>query len=127
MKPRVVITHWVHEEVIRFLEQSCEVIPNDQRESLPSEEILRRTRNAHGVIVFMPDSIDDDFLSVCPDPSRKSVSKVSVPSVVMLSRTLEEFEIALGLPIGNMVQIGQPFIFLEVEPGVEHFLAEHPL
>jgi phosphonate dehydrogenase len=67
MKPRVVITHWVHDEVVRLLEESCEVIANHERESLSREEILRRTQDAQGIIVFMPDSIDDDFLAACPN------------------------------------------------------------
>ncbi len=40
MKPRVVITHWVHSEVIEFLTQSCEVVVNHTKETLPREEIL---------------------------------------------------------------------------------------
>jgi phosphonate dehydrogenase len=67
MRHRVVITHWVHQEVIRLLEPSCDVIPNNDREPLPLEEILRRTQDAHGIMVFMPDTIDDHFLSVCPN------------------------------------------------------------
>jgi phosphonate dehydrogenase len=67
MRHRVVITHWVHPEVIRLLEQSCEVIANTTRETLPSDEVLRWAQNADGIMVFMPDSIDDDFLAACPN------------------------------------------------------------
>lgn len=67
MKPRVVITHWVHDEVVRLLEESCEVIANHERETLSRDQVLRRTQDAHGIIVFMPDSIDDDFLAACPN------------------------------------------------------------
>ncbi len=67
IKHRVVITHWVHPEVIEFLSQSCEVIPNTTRETLPREEILERTMDAHAIMVFMPDTVDEDFLSNCPD------------------------------------------------------------
>lgn len=66
MKPKVVITHWVHPEVIDFLNQYCEVFPNLTRETLPREEIIRRTRDAKAIMVFMPDSIDSDFLDSCP-------------------------------------------------------------
>ena len=66
-KPRVVITHWVHPEVIRFLSKNCEVIPNDSRETLPREEIIRRCQGARGLMVFMPDSLDAAFLEACPD------------------------------------------------------------
>lgn len=65
-KPRVVITHWVHPEVIRFLSQECQVIPNDTRETLPQEEILARCQGAQGLMVFLPDAVDDFFLAACP-------------------------------------------------------------
>jgi phosphonate dehydrogenase len=65
-KPRVVITHWVHPEVIQLLSKECQVIANDTRETLPREEILRRCQGARGLMVFMPDSLDASFLEACP-------------------------------------------------------------
>ena len=65
MKPKVVLTHWVHSEVLDFLRQSCEVIANPTRDTLPQDEILRRTKDAQGLMVFMPDSIDATFLDAC--------------------------------------------------------------
>ena len=65
-KPKIVITHWVHDEVIQLLEQSCLVIANTTRETLSREEVLRRTSDAHALMAFMPDRIDDNFLSKCP-------------------------------------------------------------
>jgi phosphonate dehydrogenase len=66
-KPRVVITHWVHPEVIQLLSQECEVIPNESRQSLSREEILRRCQRAKGLMVFMPDTVDASFLEACPE------------------------------------------------------------
>lgn len=66
MKPKVVLTHWVHPEVIALLSRSCEVIANPSRERLDRQEILARTRDADAIMTFMPDSIDDAFLEVCP-------------------------------------------------------------
>lgn len=66
MKPKVVITNWVHPEVIELLQPHCEVIANPHRESLSREEILQRAKNADGLMVFMPDSIDEAFLRECP-------------------------------------------------------------
>lgn len=66
MKPTVVITNWVHPEVIACLEPSCEVVTNPSKEALPREEILKRARDAEALMVFMPDSIDADFLDQCP-------------------------------------------------------------
>lgn len=67
MKPKVVITHWVHPEVIRLLENSCEVIANPTRETLPRQEIIHRASTAQAVITFMPDKIDAEFLAACPN------------------------------------------------------------
>lgn len=67
MRPKVVITHWVHPEVVEFLSQRCEVIPNLTLESMQREEIIRRSADAQALMVFMPDSIDNDFLEACPE------------------------------------------------------------
>ena len=66
MKPKVVITNWVHPEVIELLEPNCEVIANPNQESLSREEILQRAKNADALMVFMPDTIDEAFLRECP-------------------------------------------------------------
>ncbi len=115
MKHRVVITSWVHQEVIQLLEQSCEVIPNNQREPLPPGEILRRTQDAHGLMVFMTDTIDDDFLIACPNLkivaaalkgydnfdvescTRRGIWFAIVPDLL----TLPTAELAVGLLIGS--------------------------
>jgi len=65
-KPLVVITHWVHPEVIRLLSEECQVIPNNTRDTLPRDEIVRRCQGAQGLMVFMPDAIDASFLQACP-------------------------------------------------------------
>ncbi len=66
MKPIVVITHWVHPEVIELLAESCRVVANQSRETLAQEELLDRSRDAAGMMTFMPDSIDEEFLAACP-------------------------------------------------------------
>ncbi len=114
MTHRVVITHWVHPGVIRLLEQSCEVIPNTTRETLPREEILRRAQDAHAIMVFMPDTIDDDFLAACPNlkivaASLKGYDNFDVESctrrgiwftIVSDLLTIPTAELAVGLLIG---------------------------
>jgi len=66
-KPRVVITHWVHPEVINLLQSRCEVIANPGRETLSAEVLRRRAADATAIMVFMPDSVDGAFLDACPD------------------------------------------------------------
>ncbi len=67
MRPKVVITRKIHQEIIEYLEQTCEVIPNQTSEPLASCEILERTKEADAIMVFMSDRIDDDFLGACHD------------------------------------------------------------
>lgn len=64
--PKVVVTHWVHPEILDFLGQHCEVVANPTRASWTKAEILRQAEDADGLMVFMPDSIDQDFLEACP-------------------------------------------------------------
>jgi phosphonate dehydrogenase len=64
-RPKVVITHWVHPEVIDLLGESCDVIPNESKETLPRDEVIRRSRSADAIMAFMPDHLDEEFLSVC--------------------------------------------------------------
>ena len=67
MKPKVVITHWVHPEIIEMLQSVAEVAPNTTRDTLPREEVLARAKDADALMMFMPDSIDGDFLGACPN------------------------------------------------------------
>lgn len=64
--PKVVITHWVHPEVIACLEGKAEVIWNQTRDSWADEELLGYCRDADALMAFMPDSVDEDFLAACP-------------------------------------------------------------
>lgn len=66
MKPKIVITHRVHPEVIQWFAPRFEVVANTGSETLPRAEILRRARNAEAIMTFMPDSVDEEFLVACP-------------------------------------------------------------
>lgn len=66
MKPKVVITHWVHPEVIEILAETCEVVPNNSRETLHPDQIREQARDAAAIMVFMPDLVDRAFLKYCP-------------------------------------------------------------
>ncbi len=66
MKPKIVMTHWVHPEIVEMLSSVAEVVTNDTLETLPREELLRRSKDADAVMAFMPDSVDDSFLAACP-------------------------------------------------------------
>jgi phosphonate dehydrogenase len=66
MKPKVVLTHWVHPEIIAFLSGPCEVVANESRETLSRGEVLQRARDAQALMAFMPDCVDAAFLDACP-------------------------------------------------------------
>ncbi len=66
MKPKVILTHRVHPEVIELLAKHCEVIPNPGPETLPLDEILQRAKDAEALMTFMPDRVDEAFLRACP-------------------------------------------------------------
>ncbi|GCE28762.1 D-glycerate dehydrogenase [Dictyobacter alpinus] len=65
-RPKVVVTHWIHDEVVALLERYGEVVVNETRETLPRAEILRRARDAQALMAFMPDHVDEEFLTACP-------------------------------------------------------------
>jgi phosphonate dehydrogenase len=63
---RIVLTHWVHDEVIELLRRAGDVAPNPTRESLPPAELLDRAAGAEALMAFMPDRVDAAFLERCP-------------------------------------------------------------
>ncbi len=67
MKPRVVVTHWIHEEVADYLRITCDPLLNTSRLTLHPSVIRKMSREADAIMVFMPDSIDEEFLSSCPN------------------------------------------------------------
>lgn len=66
MKPRLVITHRVHEEVLDMLAPHCQLITNQSDETLAPSEVLRRVSDAQAMMAFMPDRVGADFLRACP-------------------------------------------------------------
>jgi len=66
MQPCLAISQWIHTEVLELLSHSFRLIPNLTREQLPREELLRRSREADALMVFVPDVIDRSFVKACP-------------------------------------------------------------
>ncbi len=67
MKPRVVVTHRVHESVLASMEPHCELITNQSDGTLPATSIRARVASADAMMAFMPDRISDNFLAACPN------------------------------------------------------------
>jgi phosphonate dehydrogenase len=119
--PTVVISNWVHPEVLDLLMRTCTVVPNQAREALTADELLRRCRDAHGLMAFMPERIDDAFLAACPHLriiacalkgydnfdvaacTRRGVWLTIVPDLL----TAPTAELAIGLMIGLSRNIAQ--------------------
>ena len=64
--PLVVVTHRVHQEVKDLLSETCALIVNEGIESWPQETLLQHAPRTDALMVFMPDSVNDHFLSRCP-------------------------------------------------------------
>jgi phosphonate dehydrogenase len=64
--PKVVVTHRVFPQVKQLLHEQCDLIVNDGEDSWPPATLLEHSREAEGLLVFMPDKIDDAFLAECP-------------------------------------------------------------
>src|SRR5438552_1921891 len=64
--PHVVLTHWVHPEVVALLSTHATVDANPTRESWPRADLLRRLAAADAVMVFMPDRVDEEVLAAAP-------------------------------------------------------------
>jgi phosphonate dehydrogenase len=67
MPPKIVITNRVHPDVIELLQARCRIEVNLEREPWTCGEIIERVRDAIGMMVFMTDCIDGDFLTRCPN------------------------------------------------------------
>jgi phosphonate dehydrogenase len=65
-RPRTLVTHWIHDDVADELRRFADPVLNETRETLPAAEILARCRDAEALVAFMPDTVDDEFLSRCP-------------------------------------------------------------
>jgi len=68
MQPKVVISHWVHQKVIAYLEQQgCRVVSNPGAESFDRAVLRHELADADAFMAFMPDHVDADFLADAPN------------------------------------------------------------
>ena len=119
-RPLVVITNRVHQEVEKHLGSSCRLVVNQDTESWPRRTLLRHANKADALMVFMPDSVDDDFLSRCSNlkiiaAALKGYDNFDVEactrrgvwfSVVPDLLSVPTAELALGLMLGITRNIG---------------------
>jgi len=67
MSYKVVISHWVHKEVIEYLETAgCQVVSNPTHESFSQDRLKQELRDADAFMAFMPDTVDRHMLAAAP-------------------------------------------------------------
>jgi phosphonate dehydrogenase len=65
-RPRIVVTQRIHSAVVELLAAHTELIWNDSLEVWPRDLFLDFARHADALMVFMPDSLDEEFIAACP-------------------------------------------------------------
>lgn len=122
MRPRVVVTHWVHDEVVRRLAGFCDPrIPTRAEGVWPRDRIAELAADADGLIVCMADRVDAELLDGCPRLrivsgtlkghdnldvaacTRRGVWVTVLPDLL----TVPTAELTVGLTIGVMRRIGE--------------------
>jgi phosphonate dehydrogenase len=64
--PRIVISNWVHDDVIARLGAIGDVDANRGRTPWSQPELIHRTGDADALLAFMTDRVDAEFLKACP-------------------------------------------------------------
>ena len=66
MKPKVLVTRQVFDEVLAFLGEELEVESNQEDRPLPPEELRARLADKEGVMCALTDRIDAALVAACP-------------------------------------------------------------
>ena len=65
-RPRIVVTNWVHDDVLARLVAIGDVDANRVRTPWARAEVVRRAAGADALLAFMTDHVDVEFLTACP-------------------------------------------------------------
>jgi phosphonate dehydrogenase len=65
--PRIVVTNRIHSEIAAVLAAHGSLVINDSPEPWLPGALLEQARDAQALMVFMPDCLDQEFLSRCPN------------------------------------------------------------
>jgi lactate dehydrogenase-like 2-hydroxyacid dehydrogenase len=76
MRPKVLITRKIFDEVIAFVKEHFEVEDNQSDAPFSPDELIRRLQGKAGAIILLTDRIDEGVLSQCPD--LKIISNIAV-------------------------------------------------
>lgn len=126
MRPKVVVTNWVHPEVVEFLAAAADVDANMTREPWPIDEVQRRARDAEALLAFMTDRIDAAFLAHCPTLkvlacalkgydnfdlaacTERGVCVTIVPD--LLTAPTAELAVGLAIALGRKIREGDRYV-----------------
>ncbi len=126
MRPRILVTHWIHDEVLAALRAIGDVDANAAREPWPLEEVLRRAAQADAMLAFMTDVVGADFLAACPQLKivacalkgfdnfdlaaceRAGVWVSIVPD--LLTAPTAELAVGLSIALGRMIREGDGYV-----------------
>jgi phosphonate dehydrogenase len=64
---KIVVTQRIHPEIAALLSAHGTLLANDSPDPWPPAQLRAHARDAHALMVFMPDSLDDAFLTQCPN------------------------------------------------------------
>src|SRR5690606_38601150 len=66
MKPKILLTREVFDEVLEFLGEALEVESNQDDRPLPPEELRSRAADKDGIVCALTDRIDRPLIAACP-------------------------------------------------------------
>ncbi len=125
-RKKVVITNRVFPETRALLEAHADIVGNQGEEPWPAEDLMAHCREAFGLMAFMTDRIDEQFIAACPDLrivgaalkgydnidveacTRAGVSVTIVPD--LLTTPTAELAIGLMLSLGRNILAGDAAI-----------------
>lgn len=126
LRPRIVVTQRIHSSVAGLLAAHAELIWNDSLEVWPRDLFLDFARDADALMVFMPDSLDEEFIAACPRLkivaaalkgydnfdvaacNRRGIWFTIVPG--LLSEPTAELAVALMLGLARNVRAGDEYV-----------------
>jgi phosphonate dehydrogenase len=129
--PRVVVTHWVHPEVVAYLRQFSDPAVPDVGGVWTHAQLAGQVGDAEALIACMADRVDDAFLDQCPrlrivaatlkgydnfdaaTCARRGVWLTIVPDTIIPPTA----ELAVGLTLGITRRVGAPAVTSWPSPG----------
>lgn len=126
IRPRIVVSGWVHDDVLARLAEIGEVDANRRRATWSREELTRRAAKADALLAFMTDHVDAEFLGACPrleviacalkgfdnfDVAACTAAGIWVTIVPdLLTSPTAELAVALALGLGRKLREGDALV-----------------